>query len=78
MRGSAGEQLALMVMEGTMDGTRPRGAPRKQWLHWLDNIKEWSGHYQECKELVQGAERVEINLLAVVFVCRGNLAEIAL
>ena len=39
VRGSAGE-LALIVMEGAMEGNRPRVAPRK---HWLDNIQEWSG-----------------------------------
>jgi hypothetical protein len=54
MRGSAGE-LALMVIEGAMEGNRPRGAPRKQWL---DNIREWSGRtYLECKGLAQ--ERTE-------------------
>jgi len=36
VRVSAGE-LALLVMEGAMEGTRPRGAPRKQWP---DNIRE--------------------------------------
>jgi len=40
VRGSAGE-LALMVLEGAMEGTRLNGAPRKQWL---DNIQEWSGN----------------------------------
>ena len=39
MRGSAGE-LALMVTEQAMEGIKPRGAPRKQWLN---NIWEWSG-----------------------------------
>jgi hypothetical protein len=54
MRDSAGE-LALLVIEGAMEGSRPRGVPRKQWL---DNIREWSGRtYQECKELAQ--ERTE-------------------
>jgi len=50
VRGSAG-RLALKVMEGAMDRTRPRGAPRKQWM---DNIQDWSGKTcQECKLLAQ-------------------------
>ncbi len=53
-RGSAGE-LALIVMEGDVEGSRRRGAPRKQWL---DNIKEWSRRsYQECKQLAQDRTR---------------------
>ena len=37
-RGSAGE-LALVVMEGSVEGGRYQGAPRKSWL---SNIKECS------------------------------------
>ena len=50
MRGSAGD-LALKVMEGTMDGTRHIGKPGKRWL---DNIREWSGKsYLACKAMAQ-------------------------
>ena len=50
MRGSAGE-MALTVMEGSMEGRRHRGAPR---IQWKDNITNWSGQtLHQCKELVQ-------------------------
>jgi len=46
-------------MEGAVEGTRQRAAPRKQWL---DNIREWSGR------VYPGAKQVEIDVLAVVIV----------
>jgi len=44
-------ELALMVREGAMEGTRPRVTSTEQL--W-DNIREWRGKtYQECKMLIQ-------------------------
>lgn len=53
-RGSVGD-MALMVMEGSVEGKRHHGAPRKCWL---DNIREWSGRtYSTCKALVQNRKK---------------------
>jgi len=38
-RGSAGN-LALTVLEGSLDGLRHQGRPKRQWM---DDIEEWSG-----------------------------------
>ena len=38
-RGSA-EQLALTVLEGSMEGTHYQGKPKRQWLN---DIKDWTG-----------------------------------
>ena len=38
-RGSAGN-LALAVLEGSVDGLRHQGRPKRQWK---DDIEEWSG-----------------------------------
>ena len=38
-RGSAGN-LALTVLEGSVDGLRHQGRPTRQWM---DDIEEWSG-----------------------------------
>jgi hypothetical protein len=58
VRGSAGE-LALMAMEGAMEGTRPMGASRKQWL---DNIPErseqtYQEYYRRWHKISAGGER---------------------
>jgi len=39
-RGSAG-QLALTVLEGSMEGTRYQGKPRRQWIN---DIEDWTGY----------------------------------
>jgi len=39
-RGSAG-QLALTVLEGSMEGTSFQGKPRRQWLN---DIEDWTGY----------------------------------
>ena len=39
-RGSA-RQLALTVLEGSMEGTRYLGKPRRQWLN---DIEDWTGY----------------------------------
>ena len=36
-RGSAG-QLALTVLEGSMEGTRYQGKPRRQWLNDIEDL----------------------------------------
>ena len=38
-RRSAGN-LALTVLEGSIDGLRHQGRPKRQWM---DDIEEWSG-----------------------------------
>lgn len=54
MRGSSG-QLLLDIIEGDVEGPRPRGRPRRMWL---DDVKEWLGvgSYEECKELAMNRE----------------------
>ena len=39
-RGSAG-QLTLAVLEGSMEGIRYQGKPRRQWLN---DIEDWTGY----------------------------------
>jgi len=47
-RGSA-IQLALTVLEGSMEGTRYQGKPRRQWIN---DIKDWTGYkYIQLKEM---------------------------
>ena len=42
------------LLEGKMEGSRPRGRPRAQWC---DNIKEWTGHsLTECTRLAENRE----------------------
>ena len=38
-RGSAGN-VALTVLDGSIDGLRHQGRPKRQWM---DGIEEWSG-----------------------------------
>jgi len=48
-RGSAG-QLALTVLEGSMEGTLYQGKPRRQWLNYI--IEDWTGYkYIQLKEM---------------------------
>jgi len=52
--GSAG-QLAVTVLEGSMEGTCYQGKPRRQWLN---DIEDWTGYkYIQLKEMsVDGEE----------------------
>ena len=53
-RGSAGN-LALTVLEGSIDGLRHQGRPKRQWM---DDIEEWSGcSYIQLKEMSQDREQ---------------------
>ena len=55
-RGSAGN-LALTVLEGSIDGLRHPGRPKRQWM---DDIEEWSWSgcsYIQLKELSQDREQ---------------------
>jgi len=53
-RGSAG-QLALTVLEGSMEGTHYQGKPRRQWLN---DIEDWTGYkYIQLKEMSVGREQ---------------------
>ena len=53
-RGSAGN-LALTVLEGSIDGLRHQGRPKRQWM---DDIEEWSGcSYIQLKEISQDREQ---------------------
>ena len=47
-RASAG-QLALTILEGSMEQTRYQGKPRRQWLN---NIEDWTGYkYIQLKKM---------------------------
>ena len=47
-RGSA-RQLALTVLEGSTEGTRYQGKPRRQWIN---DIGDWTGYkYIQLKEM---------------------------
>ena len=53
-RGSAGN-LALTVLEGSIDGLRHQGRPIRQWM---DDIEEWSScSYIQLKEMSQDREQ---------------------
>ena len=53
-RGSAGN-LALTVLEGSIDGLRHQGRPKRQWM---DDIEEWSDcSYIQLKEMSQDKEQ---------------------
>ena len=53
-RGSAGN-LALTVLEGSIDGLRPQGRPKRQWM---DDIEEWSGcSYIQLKDMSQDRDQ---------------------
>ena len=53
-RGSA-ENLALTVLEGSVDGLRHQGRPKRQWM---DDTEEWSGcSYIQLKEMSQDREQ---------------------
>ena len=45
------DSIMKNILEGRMEGSRPRGRPRAQWS---DNVKEWSGHnLAECTRLAE-------------------------
>jgi len=47
--------LALTVLEGSVDGLRYQGRPKRQWM---DDIEEWSGcSYIQLKEMSQDREQ---------------------
>jgi len=53
-RGSVGN-LALPVLEGSVDCLRHQGRPKRQWM---DDIGEWSGcSYIQLKEMSQDREQ---------------------
>ena len=53
-RGSAGN-LALTVLEGSIDGLRHQGRPKRQLM---DDIEKWSGcSYIQLKEMSQDREQ---------------------
>jgi len=72
-RGSA-ENLALTVLEGSIDGLRHQGRPKRQWI---DDIEEWSGcSYIQLKEMSQDREqwrRKTIDLLSPTVIDDGRL-----
>jgi len=54
IRGSAGN-LALTVLEGSIDGLHHQGRPKRQWM---DDIEEWIGcSYIQLKEMSQDREQ---------------------
>ena len=74
MRGSAGE-LALMVTEGVMEGIRGEERCSEETVAGQHPGIKWAN-----LPGVQGAgpvaERMEINVLEVVFVCHGTSADV--
>ena len=47
--------IQLTVLEGSVDGLRHQGRPKRQWM---DDIEEWSGcSYIQLKELSQEREQ---------------------
>jgi len=69
---SAGE-LALMVMEGATKGTRPKGAPKKQWLN---NIQELRGkNLRTMQDAGTRSEQWKNVVLKVVTISRGTSSE---
>ena len=49
------ESIMKNIVEGKLEGTRPRGRPRAQWS---DNIKQWSGlSLTTCTRLAEDREQ---------------------
>jgi len=47
--------LALTVLEGSVDGVCHQGRPKRQWM---DDIEEWSGcGYIQLKQMSQDREQ---------------------
>ena len=47
--------MALTILEGSIDGLRHQGRPKRQWM---DDIEEWSGcSYIQLKEMAQDREQ---------------------
>jgi len=65
-RGSAG-QLALTVLEGSMEGTRYEGKPRRQWLNDIQ--------VHSAKGDVSGQRAMEEEDTEMVSCCRQPLEE---
>ena len=74
-RGSAGN-LALTVLEGSIDGFCHQGRPKRQWM---DDIEEWSGcSYIQLKEMSQDREQwrrktIVVNLQSPTVINDGRL-----
>ena len=68
-RGSAG-QLALTVLEESMEGTRYQGKPRRQWLN---DIEDWTGYkYIQLKEMSVDREQWRKKTREWVSCCRQS------
>jgi len=53
--GASAGNVALTVLEGSVNGLRHQGRPRRQWM---DDIEEWSGcSYIQLKEMSQEREQ---------------------
>ena len=51
----------LTVLEGSVDGLRHQGRPKRQWM---DDIEEWSGcSYIQLKEMSQDREQWRIKTI---------------
>ena len=55
LRGSSG-MVALLMLEGKLDGKRPRGRPRRTWL---DDVYNWMGStkYTEIKRMAEDRQK---------------------
>jgi len=54
--------LALTVLEGSIDGLRHQGRPKRQWM---DDIEEWSGYSAEEDVTRQGAVEKKDNRVVI-------------
>jgi len=69
-RGSAGN-LALTVLEGSVDGLRQQGRPKRQRM---DDIEEWSGcSYIQLKEMSQDKEQWRRKTMSTTVIDDGPL-----
>ena len=65
-RGSA-KQLALTVLEGSTEGTRYQGKPRRQWIN---DIEDWTGYKYIQLGDVSGQRAMEEEDTGMVSCCR--------
>ena len=73
-RGSAG-QLALTVLEGSMEGTRYQGKPRRQWLNDIEDSRLDGVQVHSAKGDVSGQRAMEEEDTGMVSCCRQPLEE---
>ena len=68
-RGNA-RQLALTVLEGSMEGTRYQGKPRRQWLNDIEDSRLDGVQVHSAKGDVSGQRAMEEEDTGMVSCCR--------